>query len=205
MKALYHLSLYLFFIFLGLSSLDLFAQKENEENENPLESLNLTKEESILIEITKENVALKKDLEELDLNEVTLRQMGERNNSEITQISDPFSNPNLIKVSQDGTDNNAVVLQEGSQNALSLEQSGHGNHYRGEFAGELLINTIIQKGNQNILEQHLIGSNMNFFISQEGSSHELIQKESGDGIGYKVTQKGQGMKVLIEQGHAIIK
>jgi hypothetical protein len=182
------------------------AQVEKaEENENPLESLELTEEESILIEITEENEKLKKELEDLDLNEVTLRQMGERNSADITQVSDPYSNPNLIRVQQNGSENAAVVIQEGNQNALDLEQSGKGNQYRGEFEGELLINTVIQKGNQNILEQYLSGNTMNFFISQEGTGHELIQKESSDGIGYKVMQKGQGMKVQIEQGHAIIK
>ena len=183
----------------------LLAQETGNENENPLESLELTEEESILIEITAENEKLKKELDELDLNKVTLRQMGERNNADITQTSEPYTNPNLIRVEQNGSENNAVVIQEGSQNALDLEQSGKGNQYRGEFEGELLINTIVQKGNQNILEQYLSGSTMNFFISQQGSGHELIQKESGDGIGYKVMQKGQGMKIQIEQGHAIVK
>ena len=63
------------------------------------------------------------------------------------------------------------------------------------------MNTIIQQGDFNKIEQSLQGSKMEFSVVQKGDGHELIQTESGNGIGYSVTQNGPGTKIKINQGH----
>ncbi len=67
------------------------------------------------------------------------------------------------------------------------------------------MNTIVQQGHHNVIEQSLKGSDMEFSIVQHGSGHEVIQSEIGIGVGYKVTQKGKDMKISIEQGHVMVK
>lgn len=174
---------------------------------SPLSYGNILSDEMIISEINNENKNLKRALSWLDvvdLNLVTLRQMGQQNQATINQISD-VNNPNMVLVNQNGNNNKSDIDQTGNHNVLNLNQKGNMNSFSGSYEGEYLINSIEQRGNQNLIEQHLQGSNMDFSIIQHGNGHEVIQTENGSGIGYKVTQTGQAMKVSIDQGHVMIK
>ncbi len=188
-------------------SLSAFGQESQGDKGNPLNYNNISKSEIVISEITNENEDLKRNLawmDIVDLNLVTLRQMGHQNQATIDQIS-KSNNPNLVMVSQNGNQNISEIHQSGGNNALKLIQKGNLNSFSGTYNGDFLINSIEQRGHLNVIEQTLKGSDMDFSIIQKGTGHEVIQLENGMGIGYSVTQTGSNMKVSIEQGHVMIK
>ena len=162
---------------------------------------------NILSDITWENQYLKRNLtsmDNVDLNLLTLRQMGLQNQATINQISES-SDPNLMFLMQQGEQNFVDIQQTGGNNALKLVQKGKMNSFSADYEGEYLINSISQEGELNVIEQTLQGKDMNFSIIQKGVGHELIQTENGFGVGYKVTQTGKDMKISIDQGHVMVK
>ncbi len=143
---------------------------------------------------------MKKELEKSDLNTITLQQMGNMNDAFIKQFSE--GDPNLVKVNQDGNNNFIEFTQTGSANATDITQIKSGNTYLGRHSGNHIINTVVQNGYNNYIEQQLEADFLDFKIEQFGNNHELYQKESRGGIGYKVTQTGtEGMKISISQGN----
>ena len=150
--------------------------------------------------ISIENQPLKQELELTDLNRITLQQMGDMNQAFIQQHSK--NSPNLVKVHQDGDDNISKLGQTGMRNATDIVQIGNNNSYSGIHIGDHIINTVIQNGDGNFIEQYLEADYLDFQLKQTGNNHELFQTETRDGIGYKVTQSGSvGMKITISQGN----
>jgi hypothetical protein len=197
----------LFCILLIAFSLSMHGQEEQGSKAYPLNYSDISNNEIVISEITTENQDLKRNLawmDIVDLNLITLRQMGQQNQATIQQISQT-KNPNLVMVSQNGNQNISDIHQSGSRNALKLIQEGEMNSFSATYEGTYLINSIEQNGHLNVIEQTLTGSDMDFSIIQRGNGHEVIQLESGQGIGYSVTQSGRDMKVSIEQGHVMIK
>jgi hypothetical protein len=143
---------------------------------------------------------LKRELDQSDLNRITLEQMGNLNQAFINQTSQ--YDPNLAHVYQDGTQNIFQLNQTGNNNAMDIIQQGNENMFLGTHHGDHILNKVIQQGNGNYIEQSLDADMLNFQINQFGNGHELIQTETRDGIGYKVTQEGPtGMKITIQQGN----
>jgi len=179
-------------------SLPVFGQVW-EELVLPFDELGVAKIDAI----GTENTTLKSNLSTLDLNTVTLQQMGNLNQATIIQISGQ-SDPNLVNVFQNGDLNNTVVMQAGQRNAVDVQQLGNSNHVVGIYGGEDLISSIYQQGDENLVVQSLDGSNMDFHISQLGHRNEVYQQESGDaGKGYSVLQNGSDMKVIISQEYVL--
>ncbi len=188
-------------------SLSMFGQESHGSKGNTLDYNDIQKDKTIVSDITNETQNLKMSMawmDAVDLNLVTLTQMGHMNQATIEQISDS-NNPNQVMVMQNGDQNVSDIHQTGSKNALKLIQHGKMNSMSANYEGEYLNNTIIQIGNLNVVEQTLQGSDMNFSIIQQGKGHELIQFEKGPGIGYSVKQTGHDMKISIEQGHVMRK
>ena len=151
-------------------------------------------------EVTSEIPDLKDELNIIDLNRITIQQIGDMNDAFIHQVSS--ANPNLVKVYQEGDENFSDLTQTGSNNATGITQYGDGNIFSGIHEGNYITNTVIQEGNGNIISQDLKASLLDIQIEQFGNGHELNQTETTrDGIGYKVTQSGDvGMKIIIKQG-----
>ena len=168
----------------------------------PLELPLVSSEMGTITEISLENQGLKDDLNVLDLNTVTLRQMGQQNQATVMQFSNS-SNPSLVTVDQDGDMNSSYLLQAGQNNAAEITQDGDLNSYFGIHYGDGLVSSILQDGNENVIRQFLYGNDMDFQIIQEGNGHEVNQIQNGSGVGYKVTQTGNDMKVTIIQDHVM--
>jgi len=168
----------------------------------PLELPFVSSEMGTITEITIENQGLKDDLNVLDLNTVTLRQMGQQNQATVMQFSNG-SNPNLVAIDQDGYRNSSYLLQVGKNNAAEVIQEGDMNSYFGVHFGDGLVSSVLQDGNENVIRQFLYGNDMDFQIIQEGSGHEVNQIQNGSGVGYKVYQTGNDMKVTIIQDHVM--
>jgi hypothetical protein len=164
----------------------------------PLEYPDIGKIEAIGIE----NQGLKDDLNILDLNTVTLRQMGQLNQATILQFSGQ-TDPSMVLVNQDGNQNKTTLVQAGQRNATDISQVGDLNRFYGVHTGEDLVSSINQTGSENTIFQYLNGSNMDFQIIQNGTGHEVIQIENGNGKAYKVTQTGSDMKVTIIQDYVL--
>jgi len=189
------------------STISALGQVNPKGNEGPLNFQDIGKSETIISRIDGENQQLKQYLEWMDnrdLNVVTLRQMGQQNKAAIQQLQDS-KNPNLVLVSQQGNHNTTDIDQKGNHNAVDLRQTGYLNSHSATYEGEYLLNTIVQEGHHNVIQQTLKGSDMDFSIVQNGSGHEVIQIENRSGVGYKVTQTGRDMKISIEQGHVMVK
>jgi hypothetical protein len=150
--------------------------------------------------LTSEIRTLKNELESSQLNRIALQQIGNTNQAFIKQISN--NEPNLAKLYQDGNQNYFHFEQIGNSNALDIVQLGNDNIYSGIHAGDHIINKVIQRGNENYIDQTLKADVLYFQINQFGHGHVLIQEETSGNIGYKVTQKGDvGMKITIKQGN----
>ncbi len=76
------------------------------------------------------------------------------------------------------------------QNATDIVQIGNDNSFSGIHNGDHIINTVIQNGDGNFIEQYLEADFLDFQLKQTGNNHELYQTETRDGIGYKVNQSG---------------
>ncbi len=144
------------------------------------------------------NKALIDELNTIDLNRVTLQQMGQQNEADIIQLSGDI-NSNLAIVHQKGFQNQSKLLQEGTKNATDILQSGERNYYSGYHSGNHLINRVIQRGDDNFIEQRLLDNNMNFQLSQYGNNNEILQLHDESVIGYTVTQRGNNMQITIFQ------
>jgi hypothetical protein len=193
-----------FFLAISLSTMGQESQGNTGDKRNDSD---LSRTEVTLTEFDKGNQVLPGNmagLENVDLNMLTLRQMGQQNQATINHLSESLD-PNRMMIMQVGNLNYSVIQQIGGNNALRLIQSGKLNSFSADYEGEFLKNTVIQSGELNVIEQTLQGSDMNFSIMQLGSGHELIQTEDGHGIGYKVTQTGKDMKIIINQGHVMTK
>jgi hypothetical protein len=157
--------------------------------------------EGLINPIEELNTELQNEMEASELNRVTVQQIGNMNEVFIQQHS--VVNSNLAKVYQDGNEHFSDLIQNGSNNATAIYQYEQGNQYTGIHTGNQILNTIIQQGIGNVIDQHLEANDLDFYIEQFGSGHELYQQLNGedmDGIGYRVTQKGAvGMKVTIIQ------
>ena len=153
-------------------------------------------------EITDENLGLHGKLNDLDLNAVTLRQMGHQNVASIMQFSNNKA-PNLIIVSQEGDHNSSILFQAGKNNAAQISQDGDMNSYMGVHVGDGLVSSVLQDGNENVIRQFLYGNDMDFHIIQDGNSNVINQIQNGSGIGYSVKQVGDEMKVTVIQDHVM--
>jgi hypothetical protein len=145
------------------------------------------------------NQPLKDELDLQDLNRISLQQIGDMNQSYIQQVSEgqPY---NLAKVYQQGEENLSTLYQDGQNNAADISQVGNRNTFSGIHIGDDILSTVIQLGNENLIEQDLRASELDFVIEQYGNGHELFQTETRNGIGYKVTQTGpSGMSITIMQ------
>lgn len=155
-----------------------------------------------ITEITIENQGLKDNLNTLDLNTVTLRQMGQENQATIMQFSNS-SDPNLVAIDQNGHLNSANLLQSGRGNAAEITQIGDMNSFDGIHFGDGIVSSVMQDGNENVVRQFLYGNDMDFQIIQDGNRNVVNQIQTGSGIGYKVTQTGDDMKVTVIQDHVM--
>jgi minor curlin subunit len=153
-------------------------------------------------EISDENLVLHDQLNDLDLNIVTLRQMGQENAASIMQFSNSKA-PSLIVVSQVGDHNSSILFQAGKNNAAQVAQEGDMNSYFGVHVGDGLVNSVLQEGNENVVRQFLYGNDMDFHIIQDGNSNVINQIQNGSGIGYSVKQVGDDMKVTVIQDHVM--
>lgn len=189
--------LYLFFCLLLMVSWTAFGQVF-EPLEIPLES----EEMGNFMEIKDKNLTLHNNLNDLDLNTVTLRQMGHQNVASVVQFSNSEA-PNLVVVHQDGDNNSSILLQAGKNNAAEVTQEGNLNNYFGVHYGDGLVSSILQEGNENVIRQFLHGNDMDFHIIQDGNSNEINQIQHGSGIGYSVEQTGNDMKVTVIQDHVM--
>jgi len=144
------------------------------------------------------NKALKQELDKVDLNRITLQQMGNMNDAFILQFTD--SDPNLAIVQQKGDENSLKLTQKGSSNAADISQDGFNNLYSGYHSGVDIITKVSQKGKGNSIVQELEGNHMDFQIKQDGNYNDVTQLyEDTPGVGYKVIQKGDNMSIIIKQ------
>ncbi len=171
-----------------------FAQSDPFDIDIPFESSDMGK----IRKISEANKSLKEELEKVDLNRITLQQMGDMNDAFILQFSD--GDPNLAIVRQESDRNSVTLTQDGSGNASDIRQSGLDNIYSGYHSGKDIITKVIQKGNSNYIEQELLGNHMDFQIKQNGNNNEVTQQYGSDPeAGYKVIQKGNNMSIIIRQ------
>lgn len=107
---------------------------------------------------------------------------------------------NQVYIEQQGSDNVAEWMQEGSNNSFSLKQYGNDNVHEGYLRGEDNLIKVLQQGNNLKLTQELEGTEIGLDVSQSGNEHELIHIEkSGSSPAYQIRQEGNhGMKVKIQ-------
>jgi len=190
-------SKFLFFCLLLMVSWTVFGQVFE-----PLEIPRESDEMGNFMEIKDKNLTLHNNLNDLDLNTVTLRQMGHQNVASVLQFSTSTA-PNLVVVNQEGDYNSSILLQAGKNNAAEISQEGDLNSFFGVHFGDGLVSSILQEGNENVIRQFLHGNDMDFHIIQDGNSNEINQFQNGSGIGYSVEQSGDDMKVTIIQDHVM--
>lgn len=128
-------------------------------------------------------------------NEAFLEQLGDHNFGQIEQVS--FDKTNQAILLQEGTNNSAIinqyqvgfgwnanfaaVIQNGNYNSILLEQLGAGN-----------FNNISQFGDHNSVDFKIRGFNNYIAISQTGNNNSVLQDLMGYNMNLVINQVGNG-------------
>jgi len=112
-------------------------------------------------------------LQDGNLNEAILEQIGVSNISNITQ---------------EGSENFTKIQQEGNQNLAEISLIGNNNQY-----------TLIQSGNGNQVIENYIADNLNISIIQDGNNNVLNSNSTKTFLinNMKIVQKGNGIKMIL--------
>jgi minor curlin subunit len=73
--------------------------------------------------------------------------------------------------------------------------------FEASVIGDNNSSTIGQYGNENIINQDLVGNDMSFILTQRGNNNEISQTENDQqSRQYEIIQNGDGMKLIIING-----
>lgn len=115
-------------------------------------------------------------------------------------LSDLFYGGGLMRALDEGLNNvanTAIVMQNGENNLVQVNQSGHSNVAVLEQAGNNIRNTVTQSGTGNIYGSKLTGNNHELDVSQIGNHNlYLFEYNSSKPLKHSVEQIGNNLKAV---------
>jgi hypothetical protein len=138
--------------------------------------------------------------QEIDDNEVYLKQSGLNNQSVVLQSSFLYNNGHDVFINQYGYSGQLRINQFGVNNRAHVVQSGSQNFVELSEAGYDISSKILQLGSDNKVFQELGSHSNSYRITQHGYDHEVYDLGfDSNNPGYTIKQEGLvGMKVIIE-------
>ena len=128
-----------------------------------------------------------------------IQQVGTNNSAEINQKQRRGQQFNQAVIIQQGADNAARIAQRGRGNQSAVLQNGNGNLYDLVITGRNNNINIVQRGDNNEITQRVrgfVGVNVDF--QQIGNDNSIIQELNGiKDQAFKITQRGNGLSVQI--------
>ena len=133
---------------------------------------------------------------------------GQRNLLHSYLLSGFSAGGNITLVNQNGTDNEAnvlqfglsnlaVVSQQGSDNATLLEQIGNNNIFGAWLTGDGNLLSVHQEGHDNLYVLDFVGSDLNHSVLQIGNGIEAYQVGAASRP-FSIEQYGSRMNIRIE-------
>lgn len=191
-------NLFFLFLFIGLISSSLFAQK----GESVIQD-----DEGLSKEIREEqNQSLEKAVLNAKSSTVLINQIGKNNEAVILQSQYYSGNNNYVEVNQNGNSHDIYLDISGIGNGISITQSGDdgGHQYTGNISGNENLLNIQQSGSKNMIFQTATVDNLNMDIQQTGVENELnIINNTVTTMPLSIEQSGHSMKITIENNSVI--
>lgn len=106
---------------------------------------------------------------------------------------------NQVTVTQDGSNNNAIVKQYGGYNDVRASQAGNGNVAALVQFGVYNTINLTQVGNANEALIGQAGSNNNATVTQNGMANLAYILQIGNGLNVSVTQNGNNQLARVVQ------
>ena len=110
---------------------------------------------------------------------------------------------NILSLDQYGTYNTTNLTLQGNSNVGTVNQRGSDNSFDGRIVGDRNKLDVLQNGhgNRSVLEVEANGRT--YPVVQIGNDNNLVQREAANSMapkGYGVEMRGNGIRLTIEQG-----
>jgi hypothetical protein len=132
-------------------------------------------------------------------NATYLTQQGDANITNIKQVGNQPSTPNLVRALQQGNSNELSLYTDGGNLRTDAFQNGNSNVFNSVVVGQGNASIVVQNGNNNFITQELRNaSGIRTEFTQNGDSNYIQQSIQGvQNQAFKLTQTGNGLRAVI--------